>query len=275
MVALSLLNELAVTGGAFSLLMFVRHLRSLYCGQSGLLGDDGCIVPLIFLAQARTAAISKTCWWWGSSVLPHREGCKRPARLPNPPAWRVTHFQYPQMYYNMRIKTLQQEARAVIEQADNTLKVPALPPSVTKCDTWALLRPLNRPMSMHCVLPMNCVPGINFGHTTVTEHDLLFTCRRGRVHGMQAALQPIRDAEEQLIRELKAVERDLHASPGSSQAQALQQKARGLQEAINAHVEHVSAACLQGAVLHAAMQCLSRRLEQAPAARLSCFPRKT
>ena len=61
---------------------------------------------------------------------------------------------------------------------------------------------------------------------------------------MQAALQPIRDAEEQLVRELKAVERDLHASPGSSQAQALQQKARGLQEAINAHVEHVSAACL-------------------------------
>ena len=80
---------------------------------------------------------------------------------------------------------------------------------------------------------------------------------------MQAALQPISDAEEQLIRELKAVERDLHASPGSSQAQALQQKARGLQEAINAHVEHVSvAACLQGPVLHAAMQRLSRPLNK-------------
>lgn len=91
---------------------------------------------------------------------------------------------------------------------------------------------------------------------------MLITCLRRTGSGLQAALQPINDAEEQLIRNLKAVERDLHASPGSSQAQALQQKARGLQEAINAHVEHVSACASREAALHAAMQCLSRPLNK-------------
>ena len=149
---------------------------------------------------------------------------------------------------------------------------------------YELCHPLSqivRPGHYHCLSIVSCqsvvcspwiaCPGTSFRHTFVTRQDLLIDTRqRGRVLVMQAALQPISDAEEQLIRELKAVERDLHASPGSSQAQAVQQKARGLQEAINAHVEHVSAACWQGAALHAALQYLSRRLEQGPAARLSC-----
>ena len=47
--------------------------------------------------------------------------------LAKPTSWQMTTFLCLQMYYNMRIKTLQQEARAVIEQAESALKVIVLP----------------------------------------------------------------------------------------------------------------------------------------------------